>query len=263
MIYEKKTKKEIGYVRNAFAYGAIAVIAFVYFIYAFLSFSEIAGGVAKATDIINSIAQLATASAFLLAVHQYRKNSRKERQETVCSEAKNTITTMVELSDELNAESSLSIEKLNLFLSKMTNVGSDFHVLYEAMDDDIYKAIVRMQWQNMFFNHLRPVLVELDYKTLLEDTYSDHVLLCHALMEGDNRASKEKVFKEYAKANYVLRDSLVKHKLHLQINNISSFKKFYLDDKALNDVLYGVLSRIDIRAVCPLLAVIDEMNKRT
>ena len=79
MIFEKKNNKKTDYLANTLIYGGITAIIFVYFLHFYLSFSEIVGSSAKATEVITSIASLATAGAFLLAVYQYRKNSIKDR----------------------------------------------------------------------------------------------------------------------------------------------------------------------------------------
>ncbi|MDV5047483.1 hypothetical protein [Vibrio diabolicus] len=265
MIYEKKNYKKTDYLLNTVIFGGISVIVFVYFLHFYISFAEIVGDSAKATEIITSIAALATARAFLLAVYQYRKNSIKDRQETISSEAKNTIENMIKLSDEMANVKEVNIDSLNHFLSKMSNVGSDFDVLFKALEDDIYKAMVRMQWQNMFFNHLRPLLVSIDAKELLNSLTSsaNDSSLDYIFITATEEAEKERVFKEYEKLKFVLKESALSTKLEGKINDFTQFKTYYLDDGYLNDVLYGLLSRIDIRAVCPLLAAIDDYKKRT
>lgn len=265
MIFEKKKNKKTDYLLNTFIYGGIAVIAFVYFLHFFISFTEIVGSAAKATEVITSIAALATAGAFLLAVYQYRKNSIKDRQETIASEAKKAIGIMIKLSDEMTIAKNINIDLLNTFLSKMANIGSDFDVLFNALEDDIYKAMVRMQWQNMFFNHLRPLLANFDAQELLKslnNTTNDDEL-AYIFVTATEKSEKVRIFKEYEKLTHVFKNFSLSVSLKNEINDFSQFKTYYLNDEHLNDVLYGLLSRIDIRATCPLLAAIDDYKKRT
>ena len=171
---------------------------------------------------------------------------------------------MIKLSDEMTITKKLNVDLLNTFLSKMANVGSDFDVLFNALEDDIYKAMVRMQWQNMFFNHLRPLLVNFDAQELLNslnNSVSEH-RLAYMFLTATKKSEKERIFKEYEKLTHVLNE-LSSTNLENEINDFTQFKIYYLDDKHLNDVLFGLLSRIDIRAACPLLAAIDYYKKRT
>ena len=263
MIFEKSNKKKADYIGDVFVYGAIAVIVFVYFLYMYVSLVEILGNAGKVSDVINSIAQIATALAFLLAVHQYRKNSKKERQEQISTEAKSIICTMVELSDELHANQILSVDKINTFLRKMENVGTDFDVLYGALDDDIYKAMVRMHWQNMYFNHLSPTLTSLDIKQLLLTPRYDQSVVESMFVLAKKDFDDQDVYFEYKVLKRVLTQSNLQHGLHEKINDYSGFITCFLDDNHLNDVLYGVINRIEVKIAFPFLAVLDHLKKRT
>ncbi|MDA3140185.1 hypothetical protein [Vibrio metschnikovii] len=262
MIFEKSNKKKTDYISDVFVYGAIAVIAFVYFLYMYVSLNEILGNTGKVSDFINSIAQIATALAFLLAVHQYRKNSKKERQEHISTEAKSIIYTMVALSNELHADDRISVEKINIFIRKMQNIGSDFDVLYRALDDDIYKAMVRMHWQNMYFNHLSSTLSRLDIKQLLLSFRNDQALIESMFTLARNDFDDQDVYFEYKVLERVLTQPNLQHGLHEKIDDYTDFISYFLDDKYLNDVLYGVMNRIDIKRAFPFIAVLEHLKKK-
>lgn len=246
-------------------YGAIAVIVFVYFLYGFISVVEIVGDSVKVIDITNSVAQIATASAFLLAFYQYKKNSIKERQVQVATEAQKLTAKMALLSDELKTGDETSIETINLFVAKMTNLGTDFNALYNDLDDDIYKAMVRMHWQDMYFNHLSFALKGLDIVALLKSEdfnsagFAPNLVKAKEMVKGDKTMQ---CFHDYVYIKNVISLNSVPLSLISKINCMHSFKKYYLDDKFLNDILYGLLSRIDIRATAPLFAVVEEMKAK-
>lgn len=260
MIFEKQTKTNTYYLVNVIIYGAMAIVAFVYFLVAFHAFSEIMGSSAKGSEVINSIAQIATAGAFLLAVHQYRKNSVKERQEKISSEATNTIESMVNLINYNTQEPILNVKSLNIFLSKMENMGTDFDALYGSLEDDIYKAMVRMHWQNMFFNYLRPLLVDLNSQAIIYSECDNGEDLSLKFIEARDKYKENSFNNNYLILKHVMIDANFGHNLDIKINDFHLFKTYYLDDKCLNDVLYGLLSQIDVRAVCPFLAVLEEMK---
>ncbi len=262
MIYEKSANKNINYISAILTAGVGSIVVFVCFLHFFISFSQIVGSSAKLTEIINSIAQLATAGAFILAVHQYRKNSKKERQEKISMEASLLIKDMADSSDNFKRNDEFSLEEFNEYIVRMENLGTGFHVLYSDLDDDIYKAIVRMHWQNMFFNHLHPTLKNLDIKQLLLQLGNENGELEKIIYEAEEH-SKGKYFDHYEKTGYILKNASLPDNFQDKIYDAFLFKRYYLDDSELNDLLYGLLSRIDIRFVCPFLAVLDDFQKRT
>ncbi|ELL0561707.1 hypothetical protein Q6U64_004206 [Vibrio vulnificus] len=262
MIYEKSANKKIGYISAILIIGVGSIVFFVCFLHFFISFSQIVGSSAKLTEIINSIAQLATAGAFLLAVHQYRKNSKKERQEKISMEASLLIKDMVDYSDNFRRNDKFSLEEFNGYIVRMENLGTGFNVLYSDLDDDIYKAIVRMHWQNMFFNHLHPTLKNLDIKQFLLQLGNECDKLEKIISEADEY-SKDKQFDHYERTDYIFKNAYLPDSFHDKLCDTFLFKRYYLDDSELNDLLYGLLSKIDIRIVCPFLAVLDDSQKRT
>lgn len=263
MLYEKPRKKRKEILLDTLFYGAIAIVILVYFLYGFLSITEIVGDSAKVTDIINSVAQIATACAFLLAFYQYKKNSTKDRQTQVSMEAKNLVVKMALLSDNLEVGDKTNIKAINLFVAKMTNLGTDFNALYDALDDDIYKAMVRMHWQDMYFNHLSFALKGLDVVALLKSENINGAEFSHSLVKAKEMVENDRVidcFHDYAYVKNVMTlNSIPLSKLE-KLDCLRAFKTYYLDDDFLNDILYGLLSRIDIRVAAPLLAVVDEMK---
>ncbi|MCG9613325.1 hypothetical protein L1D41_27265 [Vibrio harveyi] len=263
MLYEKPRKKRKEIILDTIFYGAIMVIVFVYFLYGFVSITEIVGDSAKVTDVINSVAQIATACAFLLAFHQYQKNSIKDRQTQVATEAKSLTAKMARLSDELEVGDKTNINAINLFIAKMTNLGTDFNALYDDLDDDIYKAMVRMHWQDMYFNHLSFALKGLDVVAMLKSENIGGTEFGYSLVRAKEMVEEDKViecFHDYAYVKNVMTLNSIPSSLIDKLSCLHAFKTYYLDDASLNDILYGVLSRIDIRAAAPLLAVVDEMK---
>lgn len=265
MLYEKPRKQRKQIIFDVIFYGAMAVIVFLYFLYAFVSTVEIVGDSAKVIDIINSVAQIATAGAFLLAFYQYKKNSIKERQIQVSTEAKNLTVKMAHLSDELKIGDDTRIKSINLFVAKMTNLGADFHALYNDLDDDIYKAMVRMHWQDMYFNHLSFALKGLDIVALLKAENFHEIGFDYNLVKANEMVKDDSIiecYHDYAYIKNVISLNSTSLSLIDKLNCLDMFKTYYLDDSFLNDILYGVMSKIDIRYAAPLFAVVNEIKAK-
>ncbi len=108
---------------------------------------------------------------------------------------------MAHLSDKLEVGDKTNIKAINLFVAKMTNLGTDFNALYDDLDDDIYKAMVRMHWQDMYFNHLSFALKGLDVAALLKSENVDGTKFSYSLVQAKEKVKNDGViecFRDYA-----------------------------------------------------------------
>ncbi|TMX38439.1 hypothetical protein [Vibrio sp. Hep-1b-8] len=263
MLYEKKNKKST-IILDSIVYGAVAVIGVVYFTYIFTSIVAITDGAVKISEILNSVAQIATASAFLLAVHQYRKNGEKERQIIIATEAKTIVCRMAELSDNLGKNTSFTNTDINSFVNTMSNLGTDFSALYNALSDDIHKAIVRMHWQDMHYNHLSVTLKLLTINSLFDNLNLDREHKGESFFDAQfdqTVTSQTDSLKEYAFTKKVFEIMSVCESIKTSFDDLFLFEHYYFSNDETNDLMYGTLSKIDIRVSAPLLAVIREKQK--
>jgi hypothetical protein len=98
----------------------------------------------KFIDIINAIAQIATAAAFFLAIHQYRKNKESERQKVLIEESRTLINKMKAEAETYSKTLPLTLKKSISFMDKMINHAGNFDAIFRELNEDIHKAIVRM-----------------------------------------------------------------------------------------------------------------------
>ena len=114
---------------------------------------------------------------------------------------------MARLSDELEVGDKTNINAINLFIAKMTNLGTDFNALYDDLDDDIYKAMVRMHWQDMYFNHLSFALKGLDVVAMLKSENIGGTEFGYSLVRAKEMVEEDKViecFHDYAYVKNVM-----------------------------------------------------------
>jgi hypothetical protein len=156
-----------------------------------------------------------------------------------------------------------SLKNLNKSISLLSNLATNFDELFKAMHEDINKAIVRMQWQDMYFNYLNHALNEIDPVTILKkETSINHEIIDGVVTEAQ-KASEENsimpILKEYVFIEKLLNHPNIKAEFSLagKIDSLDMFVSHYLNDHNLNDLLYGLLSRIDIRVRAPFLAVAE------
>lgn len=266
MLFEKGKLSSIRISLDMAGSIAILVIVTAYLTYGICVITEVAGnnsGENKITvlDLINALAQIATASAFFLALRQYIKNSKQQRQTELANEAKSQVAKMINLIKEIETGSNTNLENLNKSIILISNLATNFDALFEAMDEDIQKAIVRMHWQDMYFNNLSHALINLDIKPILESAEELSGKQLQQVFADANSAPSNKsaisVFKKYVYFNSILEHPIVSASFTLKdkIESLDVFTYHFLNDSNLNDHLYGLLSRVDIRAKAPLLAV--------
>lgn len=212
-------------------------------------------------DVLNVIAQIATAGAFGLALVQYRRSSTQQRQATISAEAITQIEKATKIISEIKTGKDSNIDQLNKSITLLANLGSNISELFKTMKEDVYKAIVRMHWQDMHFNHIRHTFTEIDGKAALrrELSISDEEFDT-ATQEAEinaNRANPRPAFREFVFLQELLSHPNIKGKISLKekFDALDLFCFYYLNDHEANDLLYGTLSRTDVRAHAPLLAV--------
>lgn len=246
----------------------VVVIITAYITYGACVISGVVGGYDSSTkitllDLINGIAQIATASAFVLAYVQFRKNRIQQRQLNIATEAKSQLEKMISIIDEIEIGDKTCLKNLNKSISLLSNLAINFDELFKAMHEDIQKAIVRMQWQDMYFNYLTHALSEIDPVIILKkETSIDRAILDKVESEAKSASEENKippVFKKYVFTEKLFNHPNVKSEFSLsgKIDSLDMFTSHYLNDHNLNDLLYGLLSRIDIRVRAPLLAVAE------
>lgn len=212
-------------------------------------------------DIINGIAQIATALAFVLAYVQFRKNRIQQRQVIIATEATSQLEKMIWVINEMEIGEKTCLKSLNKSISLLSHLAANFDELFKAMSEDIQKAIVRMQWQDMYFNYLGHALRGIDPVAILKkEAGIDEAVLEKAVAEAKRESEENSilpVFKEYFFTEKLLNHPDIKSKYSLggKIDSLDMFVSYYLNDHNLNDLMYGLLSKIDIKAHAPLLAV--------
>jgi len=212
-------------------------------------------------EVVNGFAQIATALAFFLAVYQYRKNGEKERQLVIAEEAKSQIRKMVELSDELAKNKTCTNSELNRFLESMSNCAVDFSELYSAVTDSLHKSIVRMHWQAMHYNHLSKALKTLTVEKLFRNCSLNIDEGGYSLFDArfhSGVASKPQHLREYFFTKKIFDDLSICEEIVESFNGVAAFYNYFFDPKSINDLMYGLLSRIGIRVSAPLIAAIYE-----
>lgn len=244
----------------------VVVIATAYITYGACVVSGVVSGYDSSSkitflDLINGIAQIATASAFVLAYIQFRKNRIQQRQVIIATEAKSQLEKMISVIDEMELGEKTNLKSLNKSIYLLSNLATNFDELFKAMSEDVQKAIARMQWQDMYFNYLSHALRDIDPVTILKKEASiDESVLKNAIIAARKESEANNilpVFKEYVFTEKLLSHPDIKSKYSLggKIDSLDMFVSYYLNDNNLNDLLYGLISRIDIRTHAPVLAV--------
>lgn len=265
MIFEKPGYKKKSSIIDFLGYTVLVAVASSYATYAVISLVGL-GGQSTASntsflDVVNGAAQIATAAAFLLAAHQYRKSIKQQRQLALAAEARSQIAAMTEISKSIRTDEQTSIENINDSLASLVSFAVSFDELYKAMDEDLHRAMIRIQWQNMYFGNLLVALQKLDlYKVLWSNFLTVHGVDTHEVFKDARKSVAElgvlAVFENFKVYEAVLKHPQICEKFTLagQIVLLDQFVCYFFNDYKLNDLLYGLMNRPDIRAHAPLLA---------
>lgn len=263
MIYEKKKP-----VNNKYVLGFVLLICILCFelFYLYADFSKEFWGL-KFVDVANIVAQFATAGAFYLGFHQYHRNKRVERQTVIVSECKNLVMKMSAASKEFNVRDGTNFSNIKRCCIKLGNLGSDFNVLFSALEEGIHKAIVRMHWQEMYFNELQHSMKDLILSPAVRVSSSAENYYLVALNNARQKAADEnilEVFKEYFIYKEILNDSRIQSQVErfkFEFSDLYLFLVFFFESKYTNDYMYGNMARLDVRARAPLIAAIKDCYK--
>lgn len=268
VIFEKPGYKKKSSIIDFLGYTVLVIVVSSYTTYAVIALLGL-GGQATASDtkfldVVNGAAQIATAAAFLLAVHQYRKSIKQQRQLAIAAEAKSQIAAMTEISKSIKTGDKTSIENVNDSLASLVSFAVSFDELYKAMDEDLHRAMIRMQWQNMYFGSLLVTLKKLDlYHVLWSKIQIVHGVDTHEVFTEARKSVADlgvlSVFEKFKLYEAVLKHPKIceKFKLVGQINSLDQFVCYFFNDSKLDDLLFGLLNRPDIRAHAPLLAAAE------
>ena len=212
-------------------------------------------------ELVSGFAQLATVAVFFLGLRQYIKNIRDHRQTELANEAKSQVKKMIDVIGNIGTGKDTDLANLNKCINQLSNLATNFDAIFKEMDEDIRKAMVRMHWQDMYFNFLSPCLISLDVRPIIE---SQKIINDDVLEDIVKNAKKESlvsniipVFKDYVYVKSIIDAPQIKNKFSLngKIDSLDMFTSYFLNDSNLNDHLYGLLSRVDIRARAPIFAV--------
>lgn len=219
----------------------------------------------KFIDVINAIAQIATASAFFLAIHQYRKNRESERQKVLIEESRLLINRMRAEAESYSSLLKLTLKKSMSFMDNMINYAKNFDAIFRELNEDIHKAIVRMHWQDMYFGDLNKAIQKFNTSTDFTDFSAPSEANLYALVDAKHAENTSDnpspSFLEYIRLQYISNSSHIKNEIKISDEDhltMYLFEKLFFDNSALKDHLYGTFKYIDVRSYSPLLAVINE-----
>lgn len=258
---ENKREKHLKY----YAYTCISLVAVIYFSYIYIGITSLIGTrePIKIVDILSTIGQFATVLTFALALKQYMKNSSENRQIIISNEAKSIISQMIDAIERIETKDKTNLQNLNKEITSLSNLAINFDELFNAMNEDIHKAIVRMQWQNMHFNYLRQKLSELSIEAILK---SENQLDDELLETSITRAklsptiqNYHSIFEEFFYIKELLNDPYVNEKFKLKgkIASLDIFTYYFLNDNNLDELFYGLMSHVDIRNAAPIFAAAE------
>lgn len=264
MIYEKKDGKAGDKRMDTCLMMLLGGILVLELIYVCIDFSSGFWSM-KFVDVANVIAQLATAGAFYLGFHQYHRNKKVERQTVLVAECKAVIVKMVLAVRDFKVEDKTNFENIKACCIRLGNLASDFNILFESVDEGVHKAVVRMHWQDMYFNDFILVMSKLELGAAFEGTSYPGSYYLSSLNKARQKAKQDNVMEVFIKY-FVFKEILSDDRFEgirakFDFSDLFQFVDFFFESEYTNDYMYGSLSRLDMRTRAPLIAAIQHACK--
>lgn len=210
-------------------------------------------------DWINAAAQIATCLTFYYLIKQNFLGAKLQRQTVLFLEAKSQIEKMITVLAGIDTGERTNLENINRCVTQLANLAVGFKSVFDEMDEDVHRAIVRMHWQDMFFNNLSHALISLDIEPVIGCAVgADYVkaakVYAAGVMEQENCLP---VFKRYEEMRLLLEYGKIKSEFSLKgkVTSLNEFVYGYLNSYTVNDLMHGMVNIIDIKAKAPILAV--------
>lgn len=242
----------------------VIFIGYIYFL-AFMHGAYEIVGEKNFKQLTLTISQLAATCSFAFVVYQYKINESKNYDTTLAEEAKKIIERMIEQITSLKIGEESEIENLNQFIIRMSNYAEDFDSFYSEMKNSALKRILRIYWQDMYFNHFMIKAKKMTMFDLIKNevNLSDPTLtdvVKYIRMEAFEK-SKE-THEEYEKYNYNLKvlsgfKNYIAIDISSKIHDLFLFKSYFLMEGKIDSYLAGTMNRIDGKIICPMLSAID------
>lgn len=211
--------------------------------------------------LMNVIGQFATAGALFFGVYSFRKTREKDRQTSLANEAKSLIAKMIKEIEKINTGKNTNISELNISVGALSHFGMDFYEIFSELDESIEKAIVRMHWQDMLYNYLIPKTKDLELGPILESKGYLSINYTIKHYRYAERFSTDDLYKKYLIFKHIAEDEeisdSIEFKLKGSIEELDQFVMYYFNKYITNDYLYGIVNKLDLKYLAPLLAAAD------
>lgn len=218
----------------------------------------------KFIDIINALAQIATAGAFYLGFRQYKEAKEKDRQNILSSECKIIIGKIIECIGAIPTNQTFGPDSLEPIMTRLANLGEDFDELFRAMKEDVSKGIARMYWQDMHFNHLIPQLRQLAVF---------HFLMNCGVPNNDFQIASNEAHTKHptngtdvqaqlaSQAVMIINNEIIKNKFRvIEWQWLDSFKSTFYDDHKNSDYFWMLRNKTDMEYQAPIFFALYQLR---
>lgn len=221
----------------------------------------------KATDWINAMGQLATAGAFIFALLTFFSSKKGERQRLLLDESKLTIQRMEDVLAKIDITKT-NMRNIQFVCSCLSNLATDLEAIYSDITDEANKAIVRMHWQNMHFNHLQVAFKGMNLHHFLTDIGVKPRAAFIAIQRSSrNLPQIDGAYELYRRVLLTAEVSPFMHIRHSEIQDLGQFITSFFDKNKTDDYMFGTMSWLTCESGAPLIAALflssQEQNNNT
>lgn len=260
----KKYLKEIDRtpVLNAVFVFSMLCITLV-FVFAVINGVKQILGLESTEKIIGSISSIATALTLLFLVYQHKVSDSKNYQVAMVEESKLVIEKIIEQLEQFKNWDGYSLEKLDGIMIEISNHAVDFNDFHDEVKDSALKKIMRVRWQDMYFNHYDPAFFNLNAFTIIRKnslgglSYINELI--SELKEESREGSHDNERLEYEKILYCVSRAKEKglYDIPNEISSHGNFKKYFIEEhiigKYLEDSGYSTSPKERYPSLCAIV----------
>lgn len=263
MLYEKRKITRL--IESKFFHSSVLLIGFMLIVVELLYFFAPASfwGPVKFIDLVNVLAQVATAAAFFFGVYQFVRNKNIERQAALVTECRGLVAAMENTSNNY-LESDGSYRSTFVFVDAIGSQSGNFNLIFRELEEDVHKAIVRMHWQNMFFGKFTHAMQMWDFANILEGlgvSGEDYLAALVKYRSREHQSQSIEMFAEYEKIKFVVDASIgASHKKIDDDNRLALFglQVNVFESEEIENILHGTVNVIDSRVRAPIMLALNE-----
>lgn len=217
----------------------------------------------KFIDLFSLVAQVATAGALILGVYQYQRNKQLDRQIALVAECRSLIEKMTIVANNFAHLAGPTPSQAKELIRSLVSANEKFDAIYLSLSEDINKAIVRMHWQDFYFESLTAAISNIDGEGLVEAFGMPTTAVLGSLLSIRSKKTVPESLVSFEAYSMAVEKNFQRITIKAQdAVDLFMFERYFFTHQSLNDHLYGTMNIVDPKIRIPAIHALNiHVNK--